>query len=99
MQDPDEFTRLNLNGTLARITASKVGVDQIFKINLFKTLVEIVTDERINIQVLILETCRNCIKSAEEGIMPNTAIDCKGLQVFTEIVKNSLVTNVKVYNN
>jgi hypothetical protein len=90
---------LNLNGTFARITASKIGVDQIFKNNLFKTLVGIVTDERINIQALILETCRNCIKSAEECIMPNTAIECNALYVYTEIAKNSLVTNVKVYNN
>jgi DnaJ-class molecular chaperone len=96
LNDPDEFTRYNLNGTFARITTSKEGVDQVFKYNLFQKFIEIVSTEKMNIQVLMLETCRNCIKSAKEGIMPLAATSCNGLRVFTDIAKNSLVTDVKV---
>lgn len=96
MNDPDDFTRLNMHGVFAQITSAKRGVDQVFRYDIFKKFVSLVSKEKTNIQVLVLQTCRNCIKSADTKILPIAATDCQGLKIFTEIALSSLVTDVKV---
>lgn len=91
---PDEFCRLQVNRTILRISCSKDGVNKIHELGQFKVYMSIVSLEPSNIQVLLLETLRNCIRNTE-GDLPLLATECDSLRILTEIARSSLSTAVK----
>ena len=73
INDPNDLIRVHINTTFARMTANKAGVDQVMRVGLFSKWVQLVNKEKVNIQALVLQSCRSCIRSAE-GLV-NIALD------------------------
>lgn len=103
------LTRRNIHETLTGVTKLRegivrierrfiyfLGVQIIFEYNLFNKLCEKIRVERLDIQVSILKTCYNCIRMGETTYMPATAIECKALEIFSEVAKNSKIVEVQV---
>lgn len=74
----------------------KAGVDFVFSNNLFERLVTNLGKERLDIQILILRACYNCIRRGEDPIMPYVAIECHALEAFCQLARDSTIVEVQV---
>ena len=72
------------------------GVQNFMENNLFLSLIEHITKERLDIQVDMLNTCYNCIRFGTTPLVPAVPLASPALSIFTEIAKKSVVGVIKV---
>nr|KAJ3420009.1 Presenilin-2 [Polyrhizophydium stewartii] len=91
--DPDHLVRKHVFDTFAKTTTQR---EDVLEFGLFVPIIERLTTERMEIQVPMLETCYNCIRLGKPPAMPDMALGCEAMQIFTDIARRSLVSEVKV---
>jgi hypothetical protein len=72
------------------------GVDNLLSYSLVPTLVQKVSGERYDIQIPILESLYHCIKLGKEPHNPADAMKADALQVLTQLLQSTSVTEIKV---
>ncbi|KAJ3324374.1 Radial spoke head 14 [Blyttiomyces sp. JEL0837] len=96
MDDPDDLVRKNLHEVIMKVAKIDEGVQGILVYNLLPMLVAKVSKERMDVQVLILETLYSCLRHGKEPWIPREAINCDAMAVLTNLLKNEPVTETKV---
>jgi hypothetical protein len=72
------------------------GVENLIQSKLLPKLVYALPKERMDIQVMILETLYSCLRLGKEPTNPQEAIDSESMNVFTDLLAKEKVTEVKV---
>jgi hypothetical protein len=96
IDDSSSLVRLNIAQVYSRIASVKAGAQHLLKISAFKKMMTNVEKERMDIQVYLLESCKECIRLCENGSMPKAALELDALNLFGNLAKNSLVSQVKI---
>ena len=94
--DQDVLIRRNTHSILARVTISYQGVENLLSYSVTSILVQKLSIEKYDIQIPILETLSNCIRLGKEPMNPGDAIKSDAVTVFTSLLQNSSVSQVKV---
>ncbi|KAI8925993.1 armadillo-type protein [Entophlyctis helioformis] len=94
--DADDLVRKHVYDTFAKVTIQREGVESLMSAGLFLPIIQRLPGERMDIQVPMLETCYNCIRLGAQPAMPSVALGCPAMDVFTELARKSLVSDVKV---
>ncbi|KAJ3105775.1 Radial spoke head 14 [Phlyctochytrium planicorne] len=95
-KDENDLVRKNLHEVFYKLTTQQSGVENLLMFNLMGPLVKKLPDERMDIQVMILDTLYQCIRLGREPWMPKEAIDSDAMTVFTHILKTESVPETKV---
>ncbi|KAJ3235239.1 Radial spoke head 14 [Chytriomyces hyalinus] len=82
--------------TFVKITVQESGVLSFLAMGLFEPLVARVPEERMDIQIMILETLYQCIRLGGAPYIPDEPIKCDAMGVFTRILKKELVADTRV---
>ncbi|KAI9334483.1 armadillo-type protein [Zopfochytrium polystomum] len=96
MDDGCDLVRKNLHTTLARVVTQQDGASNLLLYQLLVPLVKKVETERMDIQVLILDTIYQCTRLGSEPWIPAELVNCSAMEAFTRLIKKDPVTEVKV---
>jgi hypothetical protein len=96
VHDSDEIVRKNIHEIFENASSQQKGVQQILDSKLFGLLISKIHQERLDIQVLILNTCYNCIRYGSKNYMPHTALEVDAIDTFTTTASQSNITEVQV---
>ncbi|KAJ3112122.1 Radial spoke head 14 [Phlyctochytrium bullatum] len=94
--DENDLVRKNLHDVFTKLTTQEAGVQNLLMYNLLTPLVKKLPNERMDIQVMILDTLYQCIRLGREPWMPKEAIDSDAMTVFTQILKTEPVPETRV---
>ncbi|KAJ2996015.1 Radial spoke head 14 [Globomyces sp. JEL0801] len=103
--DHDDLVRKHIHETFSMITTEPqgtlikyltLGVILVLEGRFFEVLISKVTNERLDVQVHILNTVYNCLRLGPETFMPETAIESKTLEVITRVAEHSAIVEVQV---
>ncbi|KAI9209588.1 armadillo-type protein [Polychytrium aggregatum] len=94
--DADPLVRKQTHDIFCRVTSQREGSDSCLSFSLLPVLIKKVPTERMDIQVVILETLYNCIRHGSTPWVPRDAVNNSALDIFTDLIQIELVTDVKV---
>jgi hypothetical protein len=90
------LVRVQVNESLLRLSVQRTAVRAILQQNLLHCLMELMPGERLDIQLIILQTCHNLIHHGA-SYMPEEALRCGALDSFLTLLKDSsMATDLKV---
>ncbi|KAJ3191218.1 Radial spoke head 14 [Irineochytrium annulatum] len=95
-EDENDLVRSNLHEVFTKVTLQQSGVDNLLLFNLLQLLVQRLPQERMDIQVMILDTLYQCIRLGKEPWMPREAIASDAMGVWTALLRTEPVTEAKV---
>ncbi|KAJ3217998.1 Radial spoke head 14 [Dinochytrium kinnereticum] len=94
--DENDLVRKNLHEVFLKLTTQQSGVQNLLIYNLLTPLVKKLPSERMDIQVMILDTLYQCIRLGTTPWMPKEAIESDAMSVFTHLLKTEPVPETKV---
>ncbi|KAI8850944.1 armadillo-type protein [Chytridium lagenaria] len=94
--DENDLVRKNLHEVFVKITTQQAGVQNLLVYSLLTPLVQKLPQERMDIQVMILDTLYQCIRLGTEPWMPKEAIESDAMSVFTLLLKTEPVPDTRV---
>ncbi|KAJ3077020.1 Radial spoke head 14 [Podochytrium sp. JEL0797] len=95
-QDPCDIARTNIHRVFEHVTAQESGALHLLSSHLLAPLVKRLPEERMDIQIMILNTLYNCIRMGGEMYMPDVAVKCDAMGAFTRILKMDTVADTRV---
>ncbi|KAJ3355823.1 hypothetical protein HDU83_002471 [Entophlyctis luteolus] len=72
------------------------SVMNLLEFRLLPVLVSRLPDERMDIQIMILDTLYNCLRLGGSKYMPEVPIQCDAMGAFTRILKKEVVADTRV---
>ncbi|TPX63622.1 hypothetical protein SpCBS45565_g06472 [Spizellomyces sp. 'palustris'] len=94
--DPDPLVRKTIHTTFSYITLHASGVTSLLHSILFDPLIQKLPHEALDIQLVILDTCYNCIRLGKAPFMPRDALEAGAMEVFTKMLRVGCVKDVAV---
>ncbi|KAJ3066367.1 Radial spoke head 14, partial [Rhizoclosmatium hyalinum] len=94
--DPCDLTRSNMHRVFEMVTSQEAGVLNLLHFALLPQLVKRLPEERMDIQIMILNTLYNCIRMGGMQYMPDEPIKCDAMGAFTKILKKEVVADTRV---
>lgn len=94
--DTCDIVRLNVHRTFSLVTTQLEGVLRTLLFSLLVPIVKKIEVERQDVQILILETVYNCTRLGKDPWIPKELMDCGALGIFTKLLKQEPITEVKV---
>ncbi|KAI8615438.1 armadillo-type protein [Chytriomyces sp. MP71] len=98
--DTCDLVRTNVFTVFERVTGQESGkppcVMNLLKAGLLTPIVKRLPEERMDIQIIILNTLYQCIRLGGSPYIPDEPIKCDALGVFTRLLKQDTVADTRV---
>ncbi|KAI9336964.1 armadillo-type protein [Obelidium mucronatum] len=95
-QDSCDLVRSNVHKVFEKVTCQEAGVLNLLQFSLVPQLVKRLPEERMDIQIMILNTLYQCIRMGGAQYMPEVPIKCDAMGAFTRILKKEVVAETRV---